>query len=36
LHQAHRFLGALLVVVVAEIEADDDRRLGVGGRGRAL
>jgi hypothetical protein len=36
LHQAYDFLGAFLVVVVAEIERNDDRRLGIGGRGGAL
>jgi hypothetical protein len=36
LHQAYDLLGAFLVVVVAEIEGNDDRRLGIGGRGGAL
>jgi hypothetical protein len=36
LHQAHDLLDAFLVIVVAEVEADDDRRLGIGGRGGAV
>ena len=32
-HQAHHFLDALFVVSVAEIEAHDNRRLGIGGCG---
>ena len=33
LHQAHHFLDRLLVMRLAEVEADDDRRLGIGGCG---
>jgi hypothetical protein len=35
--QAHHLLDAFLVAVVAEIQADDDRRLGIGGaKGKVL
>jgi hypothetical protein len=32
-HQAHDLLDAIFVMVVAEIEADDDCRLGISGCG---
>jgi hypothetical protein len=33
LHQAHHLLDALLVMGIAEIEANQDRRPGIGGCG---